>query len=169
MKAETNVPYDGILTDIRHIVSGLKDKPGALLPVLHAIQKKYRYIPPAAVPVIAKVLNLSEADVHGTISFYHDFRQEPPGANVVQICRAESCQSMGARQLERYAFDVLDVDYRGTTKDRQFSLEPVYCLGNCANSPSVRINDTLHGDMTEERFEALLASIKAERIEVKVI
>jgi len=129
---------------------------GALLPILHAIQDAIGYVPPAAVPVIANDLNLSRAEVHGMLSFYHYFRTQPSGKRVIYLCRAEACQSMGARDLEANVKQRLGIDFHETTADGAFTLEPVYCLGNCACAPSVMIDKTLYGRVDAERFEALL-------------
>jgi len=134
--------------------------PGNLLPILHAIQDTLGYIPPSAVADIAKSLNLSQAEVHGVISFYHYFRDTQPGKHTVRICRAESCQSMNGKALENHAKQQLGVDFHETTADGAFSLEPVYCLGNCACSPSITINDEVFGRVTPEKFDQLLASFK---------
>jgi formate dehydrogenase subunit gamma len=130
---------------------------GALLPILHAIQDEIGYIPDAAVPIVAKALNLSRAEVHGVITFYHLFRTHPPGRHTLYLCRAEACQSMGARELERHVREKLAVDFHETTADGRFSLEPVYCLGNCACSPAVMIDDRVHGRVTAERLDELLS------------
>ena len=132
---------------------------GALLPILHAIQDAIGYVPPAAVPVIANDLNLSRAEVHGMLSFYHYFRTQPSGKRVIYLCRAEACQSMGARELEQHAKKRLGIDFHETTADGAFTLEPVYCLGNCACSPSLLIDKTLHGRVDAERFDALLVEV----------
>jgi formate dehydrogenase subunit gamma len=137
-----------------------RDAPGALLPILHAIQDDLGYIPQAAVALIAHELNLSRAEVHGMLSFYHYFRTEPSGRHVVYVCRAEACQSMGARALEEHARKRLGVDFHGTSADGEFTLEPVYCLGNCACSPSVMIDKSLHGRVDAERFDALLVEAR---------
>jgi formate dehydrogenase subunit gamma len=129
---------------------------GALLPILHAIQDVLGYIPEAAVAVIAHDLNQSRAEVHGMLSFYHYFRTQPAGRHVVYLCRAEACQSMGARELEAQVKQRLGIDFHETTSDGVFTLEPVYCLGNCACAPSVLVDKTLHGRVDAERFEALL-------------
>jgi formate dehydrogenase subunit gamma len=138
-----------------------RDRIGALLPVLHAIQDKLGHVPPAAVPMIAGALNLSRAEVHGVISFYHDFRTEPPGEHIVHLCRAEACQAMGARELEQHARKRLGVGYGQTTADGLFTLEPVYCLGNCACAPSIRINDDIHARVSAARFDELIAGLEA--------
>ena len=141
---------------VRGIAKGMVDKPGALLPILHAIQDQLGYVPKLGIPVIGEVLNLSRAEVHGVISFYHLFRDTPPGQQILYICRAEACQSMGSRNLEQLAKDQLGIDYHQTTSDGRLSLEPVYCLGNCACAPSVMLDEQVHGRVTPERLNALL-------------
>jgi formate dehydrogenase subunit gamma len=134
----------------------LKALPGALLPVLHAVQEALSFVPKDAVPLIARELNLSIAEVHGVVSFYHYFLQERPGRHVMHLCRAEACQALGSAALEAHAKATLGVDFHGTTRDGAVTLEPVYCLGNCALGPSLMIDQTLHGRVTAERFDALL-------------
>ncbi|HEX6993162.1 MAG TPA: formate dehydrogenase subunit gamma [Gammaproteobacteria bacterium] len=141
---------------IRALAEANAGRPGALLPILHAIQDELGYVPEAAVPIVANVLNLSRAEVHGVVTFYHFFRTRPPGRHTLYLCRAEACQSMGARELERYVKDKLQIDFHETTADGRFSLEPVYCLGNCACSPAVMIDEDVHGRMTPQRLDALL-------------
>jgi formate dehydrogenase subunit gamma len=147
--------------EIDAIIARLKGEPGPLLLVLHAVQDVLGYIPPAAVPVIADGLNLSRAEVHGCITFYHYFRDQPAGKHTIRICRAESCQSMNADALVEHARERLAIDFHHTTPDGALSLEPVYCLGNCACSPAVMIDRTLYGRVTPERFDELLAEWKA--------
>ena len=134
----------------------LKALPGALLPILHAVQKALRFVPKDAVPLIARELNLSVAEVHGVVSFYHYFLQERPGRQVVHLCRAEACQALGSVALEAHVKATLGVDYHGTTRDGAITLEPVYCLGNCALGPSMMIDEQLHGRITPDRFDALM-------------
>jgi formate dehydrogenase subunit gamma len=138
------------------IIARYRDVPGGLLPLLHALQEALGYIPAAAVPAIARGLQLSRAEVHGVISFYHDFRSEPAGKHILQICRAEACQAMGSRALEAHAKQRLGIDYGDTTADGAISLEPVYCLGNCACSPSVRLDDEIHARVDPARLDTLL-------------
>jgi formate dehydrogenase subunit gamma len=135
----------------------LKKLPGALLPILHAVQEALTFIPKDAVPLIAKELNLSIAEVHGVVTFYHYFLQERPGRSIVHLCRAEACQALGSVALEAHVKARLGVDYHGTTSDGAITLEPVYCLGNCALGPSIMIDQQLHGRVTAERFDALVA------------
>jgi len=137
-----------------------RDSAGALLPILHAIQDALGYVPEAAVPVLAHELNQSRAEVHGVISFYHYFRTQQPGKHVIYLCRAEACQAMGARALETHAKRKLGVDFHATTADGAFTLEPVYCLGNCACAPSLLIDGELHGRVDAERFDALLVEAR---------
>ena len=141
----------------------LKGLPGGLLPILHAIQDEIGHVPPEAVPTIAKALNLSRAEVHGVVSFYHHFRSERPGRHMLQMCRAEACQSMGAEQLAAQARERLGIDFHETTADGNLTLEAVYCLGNCACSPAGLLDGEPHGRMTAERLEALIASVGANR------
>ena len=133
-----------------------KDRPGGLLPLLHDIQDRLGHVPQDALPEIAKALNLSRAEVHGVVTFYHHFRSEKPGKQVVRICRAEACQAMGANELVAHAKKTLGVDFHGTTEDGRFTLEAVYCLGNCACSPAIMIDDDLHGRVTPGRFDELV-------------
>jgi formate dehydrogenase subunit gamma len=141
---------------IEAIVGEHSDRPGGLLPLLHAIQDRLGYVPDEAVPVIAAGLNLSRAEVHGVISFYHLFRTEAPGKQVLYLCRAEACQAMGARVLEEHVKQKLNIDFHETTADGRFSLEPVYCLGNCACSPAIMIDETVHGRVSPDRIDELL-------------
>lgn len=120
------------------------------------MQHALGYIPVSAVALIADELNRSRAEVHGVVSFYHHFRTAPPGRTVVEVCRAESCQAMGGAKLEAHAKAALGVDWHETTADGAVTLEPVYCLGNCACSPAVRIGDEIHGRVDTETFDELL-------------
>lgn len=145
---------------LQALIDAHRDQAGALLPILHAIQDQFGYVPAEATPLIAKSLNLSRAEVHGVISFYHHFRTTPAGKHTLQICRAESCQAMGSRELETYAKAALGIDYHQTTADGAISLEPVYCLGNCACSPSVRVGDAVQGRMDATQLDALIAELR---------
>ena len=144
---------------INEIVDELSHKRGPLLPILHAIKQEVGYVPAEAIAIIAKKLNLSRAEVHGVISFYHDFKDHAEGENVVQICRAEACQAMGSRTLEAHAKKSLGLDYGETTEDGAITLEPVYCLGNCACSPSISINQKVYARVSTERFDELIADL----------
>ena len=147
---------------VENVVESHRGRIGALLPVLHAIQDMFGFIPTEAIPLLAGAMNLSRAEIHGVMSFYHDFRSEPPGKHVVHLCRAEACQAMGAYGLEQHARERLGIDYGETTNDGQFTLEPVYCLGNCACSPSLRIGDELFARVSPERFDELISGLEAQ-------
>jgi formate dehydrogenase subunit gamma len=137
------------------------DIPGGLLPLLHDIQASLGFIPKESVAAVASGMGLSRAEVHGVISFYHDFHMQPRGEKTIQVCRAEACQAMGSRKLEAHVKSRLGIDYGGTTTDGRFSLEPVYCLGNCACSPSIRIDDDVYARVDKERFDELLDFIQS--------
>ncbi len=130
--------------------------PGALLPILHALQEEFGYIDKAAIPLIASALNLSHAEVHGVVSFYHDFRREPGGRHTMKVCRAESCQAMGCESMIRHVEHRLGVKLGETTEDRSITLEPVYCLGNCALSPAVMLDGKLYGRVSSEVADFLI-------------
>lgn len=131
-------------------------KAGALIEILHGVQGSLGFIPREAVPPIAEALNLSRAEVQGVIGFYHDFRTAPSGRSVIQVCRAEACQAMGVQDLETHIRNRLGIGYHETTPDGRFYLEPVYCLGNCACAPSLRIDDDVHARVTPSRFDELV-------------
>jgi|SRR5579862_4390956 len=129
---------------------------GAALPILHALQHEFGYVDRAAVPLIAQVLNLSRAEVHGVVTFYHDFREAPPGQHVLKLCRAEACQSMGADALADQARDKLRVDWHETTPDGRITLEPVFCLGLCACAPAAMLDGRVFGALDEARLQSLI-------------
>jgi formate dehydrogenase subunit gamma len=147
---------------VLRVVAALRTRPGALLEILHGVQAELGFIPPAAVPVLAQELNLSRAEVHGVVTFYHYFRHAEPGRHIVRVCQAESCQSMGAEPLTEHVKKRLGVDFHETTADGRFTLEPVYCLGNCACSPALMRDENLFGRVTPERFDELLAQWKRD-------
>ena len=144
------------LATIESLVQEYAGRPGTLLPLLHAIQDQLGFVPEHAVPVIATGLNLSRAEVHGVISFYHFFRTTAPGKHTVYLCRAEACQAMGSRALEEYVQEKLKIGFHETTADGRYSLEPVYCLGNCACSPAIMIDEAVHGRVNADRIDELL-------------
>jgi formate dehydrogenase subunit gamma len=148
---------------VDHAIESHQGRVGALLPVLHSIQKKLGYVPKQAVPMIAQAMSLSRAEIHGVISFYHDFRSEPAGENIIHLCRAEACQAMGSGGLERHVMNRLGIGYGETTSDGLVSLEPVYCLGNCACTPTIRVNDDIHARVTAQKFDELIDRLEAKR------
>ncbi|HUH77764.1 MAG TPA: NAD(P)H-dependent oxidoreductase subunit E [Devosia sp.] len=142
-------------TAIVQICAAHGDRPDRLIEIFHQVQHDYRFVPEGAVPVIARRLNLSRAEVYGVLSFYPDFRRTAPGATVVKLCRAEACQSMRGRALEHHVLAEAGIDFGQTTPDGSLTLEAAYCFGNCALAPSLLINDTLHGRVTPDRYDAL--------------
>jgi formate dehydrogenase subunit gamma len=138
------------------IISHFGARPELLVQVLHAFLERYGYISEDAIRQIAKELNLSRAEVHGVVSFYHDFRTAPPGKRVIKICQAESCQAMGSRELTSHAEKKLGVSMSETTDDGEISLEPVYCLGNCACSPAVMIDERVYGRVDASKLDSIL-------------
>ncbi|TYP64662.1 formate dehydrogenase gamma subunit [Stutzerimonas stutzeri] len=146
--------------EIRDVVTPLTALEGPLLPMLHAIQAEWGHVPQAAVPVLADVLNLGRAEVHGVISFYHDFRDHPAGRHILKICRAEACQSMGGAAMAAGILDRLGVDWHGTTADGAVTVEPVYCLGLCACGPAAMLDGQLMGRVDGDR---LVTALEAAR------
>jgi formate dehydrogenase subunit gamma len=156
MKPDRNWDRTAILA----IASRQSAKPGALMLVLREIQDRFGFIPPDCVPTIAQALNLSRAEVHGVISFYHDFRAKPAGRHLLRVCRAESCQAMGAVELLSHIKKRTGIGLGETSEDGTFTLEPVYCLGNCACSPAIVIDGELHGRVTADAFDHLIAGLR---------
>lgn len=150
-----------ISTTIQSLVSQHKALPGALLPLLHAIQDTIGYIPEDSYLPISKALALSVAEVHGVVTFYHHFRTHPVGKHVLHICRAESCQAMGSEKLEASIKAKLNIDYHQTTSDGTITLEPIYCLGNCACSPAVMMDDEVYGRMDSQKVADLISEARA--------
>ena len=141
---------------VREIVERCAALEGPLLPILHAVQDQFGYLPRACVAVIAKGLNLSRAEVQGVISFYPLFRVNPPGKRIITICRAEACQAMGGAALEAHAESALGIGFGETSADGEVTLEPVYCLGNCACAPSMTVDGVLHARVDSKRFDELM-------------
>lgn len=143
------------------IVAERKHLEGATLPILHALQEEFGYVDESAVPLIADALNLSRAEVHGCITFYHDFRRAPAGRRSVKLCRAEACQAMGCDALHGDILHKLGVDWHGTTADGEVTVEPVYCLGLCANGPAALIDEEPLARLSPERLDAALKESRA--------
>jgi formate dehydrogenase subunit gamma len=140
----------------RAIAAEHGNRPDELIEILHDVQSALGFVPEAAVPVLAEALNLSRAEVHGVVTFYHDFRAKPAGQHVLKLCRAEACQSMGGEAIVEQAEARLGVACGETSADGRVTLEPVYCLGLCATAPSAMIDGRIVGRMTSERLDALL-------------
>lgn len=147
----------------REIIQRLRELPGACLPILHALQDEFGYVHPDAIPLIADALLLSRAEVVGVIGFYHDFRQEPPGRHVLKVCRAEACQSMGCESLVSHLRSRLGIGMDETTPDGALTLKTVYCLGNCALSPAVLLDDRPFGRVSPQRVDEILDLVRSDR------
>ena len=144
----------GIIADHLHLE-------GATLPILHALQETFGYVDEGAVPLIADALNLSRAEIHGCITFYHDFRRAPSGKHQVKLCRAEACQAMGSDKLHADILARLGIDWHGTTSDGQVTVEPVYCLGLCSNAPAALVDGEPIARLTADSLEAALSEARA--------
>jgi formate dehydrogenase subunit gamma len=149
-------------TIIDEAIAAKRRLPGALLPVLHAIQDALGFIPTDAVPRVAHALNLSQAEVHGVISFYHDFRSSPPGRHVLKLCCAEACQAMGSDALAERLKQRLGIEWKQTSTDGALTIEPVYCLGNCALSPAVMLDGKLRGRITAEALDGIVEACRRD-------
>lgn len=147
------------MSKVADIIAAHSEREGALLPILHDIQNEAGHIPAETVPLITRALKISRAEIQGVISFYHDFKEQPGGRHQVQLCRAESCQAIGGRALEARTKEQLGIDFHQTTEDDRVSLEPVYCFGNCACSPAIRIDGKLYGRVGQTQLDALLANL----------
>lgn len=141
---------------VREIAAAHRSERGALLPILHAIQDALGYVPRESIPVLAEELNLSRADVHGVMTFYHDFREEPAGRTTVRICRGEACQAVGAEHLVSHLRDTCGMSLGETSSDGLLTVDQVFCLGNCALGPSAQVNGRLTGRLDEARLSAIL-------------
>jgi formate dehydrogenase subunit gamma len=156
MNTAAQAPIDDLIE--RH-----RERPGALLPLLHDVQARLGCIPDEVVPQIARALNLSRAEVHGVITFYHHFRRAPTGRHVIRLCQAEACLSMGATALREHAQRRLGCAMHESTSDGAFTLEPVYCLGQCAASPALMVDDEeVHARVSAERFDSLVATLRGQ-------
>jgi formate dehydrogenase subunit gamma len=147
--------------EIETLVAGHLHLEGPLLPILHAMQDAFGHIPEAAHRPIAEALNISRAELHGVISFYHDFRVNPAGRHVLKICRAEACQAVGGSALAEATLAKLGLDWHGTTANGAVTVEPVYCLGLCACAPAAMLDERAVGRVDGARMDALLAEAGA--------
>jgi len=152
----TSIPYDKDTAS--ELIASHGARPELLVQILHSFQEQFAWIPEPAIRQLAEELNLSRADVHGVVSFYHDFRTTPPGRHVVRICQAEACQAMGSRELSAHAESALGVKMHESTEE--LTLEPVYCLGTCACSPSVMVDGNTFGRVDANRFDDIVDTMK---------
>ena len=147
--------------DATEIVQAHAANKGAAIEIFHKMMERFGYVDRAIVPVVAETLNLSRAEIHGTLTFYHDFRDHPPGRRTIKVCRAEACQSRGALAMGEALRRKLGIDWHGTTSDGAITVEPVYCLGLCAHAPAVLIDDEPVGCVRVETLDGLIAEARA--------
>lgn len=147
--------------EIQALINAQMHLEGPLLPILHALQEAYGYVPDAALPLMAETLNITKAEVHGVMSFYHDFREGPAGRHVIKICRAEACQAVGANALADTTLAKLGIDWNGTSANGAVTVEPIYCLGLCACGPAAMVDGKVVGRVDEARMESILAEAGA--------
>ena len=146
---------------VRLIIAEHLGLEGPMLPILHALNEELGYVDDKAVPLIAEALNLTRAEVHGVLTFYHDFRRAPAGRHTLKICRAEACQSVGSEAIAKAALAELGVTWHGTTRDGQITVEPVYCLGLCANGPSALLDDCPIGHFDKDKLAEAIEEVTA--------
>jgi formate dehydrogenase subunit gamma len=142
------------------VLDDLKHLEGSLLPILHEVQEEFGYVPNDALPVIATALNISKAEVHGVVTFYHDYRREPAGRHILKVCQAEACQSMGSDAVAAKLKQALGIGFHETAKDGSVTLEPVYCLGLCACSPSAMLDGEVIGRVDDEAIEEIVEAVR---------
>ena len=143
------------------IIAELKGLEGPLLPILHDIQEEFGHVPQDSLPVIAEALNISRAEVHGVVTFYHDYRSHPAGRHVLKVCQAEACQSMGSDAVAAKFKQLLGIGFHETTRDGSVTLEPVYCLGLCACAPSAMLDGEVIGRLDDEKIEEIVAEARS--------
>jgi formate dehydrogenase subunit gamma len=142
------------------IIEEMKNLEGPLLPMLHGIQEEFGYVPTETLPVIAHALNISNAEVHGVVSFYHDYRREPAGRHVLKLCQAEACQSMGSDRIAAMIQQAFGIGFHETSRDGAVTLEPVYCLGMCACSPAAMLDGEVIGRLDAEAVQDIVAEVR---------
>jgi formate dehydrogenase subunit gamma len=158
MRPPHETPSDAAILDVIKTQLSLE---GPLLPMLHALQAAFDHVPQSAVPLLAQALNISTAEVHGVVSFYHDFKEAPSGRHVVKICRAEACQAVGANELADATLEKLGVGWHGTTANGAVTIEPVYCLGLCACGPAAMVDGKVVGRVTADKMDQILSEASA--------
>jgi formate dehydrogenase subunit gamma len=144
---------------IHEIIAKHKDMQGAALPILHAVQEALGYVPESAIPMIAEALNVTRAEMHGVVTFYHDYRREPAGRHVLKLCRAEACQAAGGHAVAERVRERLGVDFGETSADGRVTLDAVYCLGLCATAPSAMLDGKLFGRLDQAGADRIVAEV----------
>jgi formate dehydrogenase subunit gamma len=158
--ASTQAPQD-VAARTAAVIEGVNGLEGPLLPILHGIQEEFGFVPNESLPVIAEALNISNAEVHGVVTFYHDYRRAPAGRHVLKICRAEACQSMGSDAIAARIQQLLGIGFHETAADGSVTLEPVYCLGLCACAPSAMLDGEVIGRLDAEKLDEIVAEVRS--------
>jgi formate dehydrogenase subunit gamma len=143
------------------IVSQYQNLEGPLLPILNAIQAEFGYVPKDVLPDVAAALNISRAEIHGVVSFYHDYRDHPAGDHVIKVCRAEACQAAGGEAMSARLLALLGIDWHGTTPNGKVTVEPAYCLGLCACAPALFVNGAPIGRLSDDRVSDIAREVMA--------
>ncbi len=147
-------------TRLREILDAHRGQEGPLLPILHDVQHAFGYVPEEALPIIAADLQISKAEAHGVMTFYHDFREKPAGRHVLKLCRAEACQTLGADAVAAHASAKLGLDWHETSKDGSVTLEPIFCLGLCACGPAAMVDGKLVGRLDEAKLDKIIGGLR---------
>ena len=158
--ASTQAPPD-VVARTAAVIADTNGLEGPLLPILHGIQEEFGFVPTESLPVIAEALNISNAEVHGVVTFYHDYRRAPAGRHVLKLCRAEACQSMGGDAIAAKIQQLLGIGFHETAADGSVTLEPVYCLGLCACSPSAMLDGEVIGRLDAEKIDEIVAEVRS--------
>ena len=158
--SSTQVP-DDVVARTAAIIAEARGLEGPLLPILHNIQEEFGFVPNESLPVIAEALNISRAEVHGVVTFYHDYRRAPAGRHVLKLCQAEACQSMGSDAVAARIEQLLGIGFHETTADGSVTLEPVYCLGLCACSPSAMLDGEVIGRIDADTIDEIVEAVRA--------
>lgn len=158
--ASTQAPEDVVARTVA-VIADLSGLEGPLLPILHGIQEEFGYVPTESLPVIAEALNISKAEAHGVVTFYHDYRRAPAGRHVLKICRAEACQSMGSDAIAARIQQLLGIGFHETAADGSVTLEPVYCLGLCACAPSAMLDGEVIGRLDADKLDEIVEEVRS--------
>lgn len=149
-----------LATRTQAVVDECSHLEGPLLPILHGLQEEFGFVPPETLPQVANALNISRAEIHGVVSFYHDFRSHPAGRHVLKLCRAEACQSMGGNAMAARLQQALGVGFHATAKDGSVTLDPVYCLGLCSSAPAAMLDGEVIGQLDSQAVEEIVKAVR---------
>ncbi len=158
--ASTQAPAD-VVPRTQAVIEAMARLEGPLLPILHGVQAEFGFVPTESLPVIAEALNISRAEAHGVVTFYHDYRRAPAGRHVLKLCQAEACQSMGSDKIATMVKSALGIGFHETARDGSVTLEPVYCLGLCACAPAAMLDGEVIGRMDAAAIEEIVSEVRS--------